>query len=144
MILVDVNLLLYAYISGSPQHDAARDWLDSQINAGVRIGLPWHSLLGFLRIVTNPRVTSPPETLPRALAQVEAWLTCENVWIPAPSERHAAVLFEVLREPSMRGALVADAHLAALAIEHGLTLFSADSDFVRFSSLRWVNPFAAV
>lgn len=142
MILVDVNLLLYAYISGAPQHDAARAWLDEQINAGARVGLPWHSLLGFLRISTNPRMIAPPTPLPRALAQVETWLACDNVWIPHPSERHAAILSDLLHKPGMRGSLVADAHLAALAIEHGLTLCSADSDFARFPDLRWLNPLA--
>jgi hypothetical protein len=144
VILVDVNLLLYAYVSGSEQHEGARAWLDEQINAGVRVGLPWHSLLGFVRIATNPRLVAPASPLPRALAQVESWLSCDNVWIPQPTDRHASVLAGLLRAPGMRGSLVADAHLAALSLEHGLTLCSADSDFARFRDLRWINPLAAI
>ncbi len=140
MILVDVNILVYAHISAAQQHAAAREWLDRQVNGSSRVGLPWASLLGFLRLTTNPRVLERPLQMANAWEQVVAWLACETVWIPSPTERHADVLAELLAQPGVHGNLVSDAHLAALAIEHGLTLCSADGDFARFSSLRWINP----
>ncbi len=143
MILIDVNLLIYAHVQASPEHEAARTWLDHQLNGAVaRVGLPWYSLLGFLRIVTNPRMTAPAESIAGALAQMKAWLDCENAWIPEPSERHISILAEILLRANRGGKLVSDAHLAALAIEHGLTLCSADNDFARFAGLRWINPLA--
>jgi uncharacterized protein len=140
VILVDANLLIYAYSSNFPQHAAAHEWLDQQINGSARVGLPWASLLAFLRITTNPRMFSRPAPMSKAWAQVEAWLACETVWVPAPTERHSGVLRGLLLQRDVLGNLVSDAHLAALAIEHGLTLCSADGDFARFASLRWHNP----
>lgn len=140
MILIDANLLIYAYSSNFPQHTAAREWLDRQINESLRVGLPWASLLAFLRITTNPRMFSRPLPMAKAWDQVEAWLACEAVWVPAPTERHSSVLGGLLADRGVSGNLVSDAHLAALAIEHGLTLCSADGDFARFASLRWHNP----
>jgi toxin-antitoxin system PIN domain toxin len=140
VILVDANILVYAHIASSPRHRTARDWLDGQLNGHAPVGLPWASLLGFLRLVTNPRVLNPAETMVDAWAQVRAWLDCETAWIPDPTERHAEVLGEFLALPGIHGNLVPDAHLAALAIEHGLVLCSADHDFARFPGLRWVNP----
>jgi uncharacterized protein len=143
VILVDANLLVYAYSSNFPQHAAAREWLDTQINGSARVGLPWASLLAFLRITTNPRMFSRPLPMPKAWDQVEAWLACETTWVPAPTERHSSVLGTLLAQRDVYGNLVSDAHLAALAIEHGLTLCSADGDFARFASLRWHNPLAS-
>ena len=140
MILVDANLLVYAHVSSFPQHDQARGWLDKQLNGNASVGLPWHSLLAFLRIVTNPRVFQNPEPMVEAWRQVEAWLDCEVTWIPDPTERHRAVLSSLLAAAGMQANLVPDAHLAALAIEHGLLLCSTDGDFARFAHLRWQNP----
>lgn len=140
MILVDVNLLVYAYIDSAPQHEIAREWLDQQINGASRVGLPWSSLLGFLRLTTNPRVLERPLPMAAAWEQVVAWTACETVWIPSPTERHADVLAGLLAQRGIYGNLVHDAHLAALAIEHGLTLCSADADFGRFARLKWHNP----
>jgi len=140
VILVDANLLIYAYSSNFAQHATARDWFDSQINGLTRVGLPWASLLAFLRVITNPRIFPRPLPMAKAWDQVSGWLACETVWVPAPTERHAGVLATLLAQPGVHGNLVPDAHLAALAIEHGLTLCSADGDFARFSSLRWINP----
>lgn len=140
MILVDANLLIYAYDTTSARHEAARVWLDDRLNGRARVGLPWPSLLAFLRIVTNPRVFESPAPLADAWAQVEEWLACEAAWVPAPTERHPQVLGELLRGANARANLVPDAHLAALAIEHGLTLASTDGDFARFLGLRVENP----
>ncbi len=143
MILVDANLLVYAHVGSVPQHDRARSWLDGALGGVSRVGLPWPSLLGFLRLVTNPRVFRRPEPMADAWAQVAAWLEADVAWIPQPTERHQDVLASLLVAPGMQANLVPDAHLAALAIEHGLTLCSTDGDFGRFAALRWRNPLAA-
>ena len=142
MILVDVNLLIYATNTHSATHASARDWLDRQLSAPYRVGLPWPSLLGFLRLATNARIATRPLTMAAAWRQVAQWLTCEEAWIPLPTERHAEVLGSLLAGPGVQGNLVPDAHLAALAIEHGLTLCSTDGDFARFPGLKWSNPLA--
>jgi toxin-antitoxin system PIN domain toxin len=140
VILVDANLLVYAHVRSFPQHARAREWLDSQLSRAAPVGLPWPSLLGFLRIVTNPRVFQQPEPMSEAWRQVSAWLGVEVAWIPQPTERHGDVLGALLRAAGIQANLVPDAHLAALAIEHGLLLCSADGDFARFPDLRWLNP----
>ncbi len=103
---------------------------------------PWASVFAVVRLVTNPRVFEHPEPIRDAWQQVGIWLTAETAWIPQPTERHAGLLGEFLALPGVHGNLVPDAHLAALAIEHGLTLCSTNGDFARFHGLRWVNPIA--
>jgi hypothetical protein len=143
MILLDANLLVYAHLASFQQHEAARPWLDAQLNGNSPVGLPWNSLLTFLRLVTNPRLFERPETILDAWKQVEDWLDCETVWIPEPTERHREVLGSLLGGSGIQANLVPDAHLAALAIEHGLTVCSSDGDFGRFKNLRWQNPLCA-
>lgn len=143
MILIDANLLVYAHVRSFQQHESARGWLDAQFNGNSPVGLPWSSLLAFLRIVTNPRVFQRPETMSSAWGQVEEWLDCEPAWIPEATERHREVLGLLLAGSGMQANLVPDAHLAALAIEHGLILCSTDGDFARFDNLRWQNPLSA-
>ncbi len=140
MILLDANLLIYARVRSFPQHVQARSWLDARLSGGGPVGLPWPSLLGFLRIVTNPRVFERPEPVADAWHQVEAWLESDVAWIPQPTERHRDVLASLLMTAGVQANLVPDAHLAALAIEHGLQLCSTDGDFARFPDLRWQNP----
>ena len=141
MILLDANLLIYARMTTLPQHTVAKRWLDASLNGGGKVGLPWSSLLSF-RIATNPRIFERPNSIASAFKQVEDWLGCPGVWVPAPGENHATILARTLDE-SGGGDRVMDAHLAALAIEHGLTLCSADRDFARFRALRWENPIDA-
>ena len=124
------------------QHERARRWLDERLNGTTRVGLPWPSLLAFLRLVTNPRVFERPASIRSAWHQVEEWLDCEAAWVPAPTDRHREVLERLLTEATVRANLVPDAHLAALAIEHGLVLASTDGDFARFPGLRFENPLA--
>jgi toxin-antitoxin system PIN domain toxin len=143
LILVDANLLIYAHVKAFAQHQAARDWLDEQLNDISRVGLPWASLLAFLRVVTNPRIFEQPEPIADAWAQVMAWLACDTTWIPEPTEHHSETLGRLIALPGVHGNLVPDAHVAALAIEHGVTLCSTDGDFGRFPGLRWLNPLAA-
>ena len=140
MILVDANILVYAHVSSFPQHKVAREWLDVQLNGSGRVGLPWESLLAFLRLVTNPRVFERPEPMMEAWHQVGAWLSCATAWMPQATDRHGEVLGGFLGLPGLSANLVPDAHLAALAVEHGLMLCSADGDFARFPGLRWSNP----
>ena len=140
MILVDANLLIYAGIENQANHRAASAWLQAQIQLGHRIGMPWPCLLAFLRIATNSRIYASPATVEEAYSILESWLKLPMVWIPSPTARHEEILGQVLRQSKAQGNLIYDAHLAALAIEHGLELCSADSDFARFQGLRWRNP----
>jgi toxin-antitoxin system PIN domain toxin len=142
MILIDAHLLLYAKVADYPQHLRAAAWLEARLNAPDRVGLPWPSLLAFLRLMTNPRLFVRPLRLADAWAQVEEWLALPPVWIPMPTAQHAARLGPLLRIARSTANLVPDAHLAALALEHDLTLCSSDQDFARFPGLRWENPLA--
>jgi len=140
VILIDANLLLYARDSQSDRHDRAREWLTAQLNGSARVGLPWASLIAFVRIATHPRVYDRPLTAKQAWSQVEEWLSAGTAWIPVPTQRHGSILGDLIRRHDIRGNLVTDAALAALAIEHGLELCSADSDFARFPEVKWRNP----
>lgn len=139
-MLLDANLLLYARDEASGQHQAAREWLSEQLNGPARVGLPWPSLLAFVRIATHPRASASPLSPADAWLQVEEWLAAGPAWIPAPTERHAELVGGLVRRYELRGNLVPDAHLAALAVEHGLEVCSADTDFARFQEVRWRNP----
>lgn len=141
MILVDANLLVYAHVADFAEHEAARHWLDDQLNTKARVGLAWPSLLAFVRLTSNPRVFQQPLSVGQSWAQVEAWLDVPSVWIPTPTSAHRETLARLMQGVS-RANLVPDAHLAALAMEHGLTLCSADGDFARFADLDWHNPLA--
>jgi toxin-antitoxin system PIN domain toxin len=143
VILVDTNLLVYAHVATFPQHEAARAWLDERLNGSARVGLPWPSLLGFVRLVSNPRVFERPALVLSAWRQVEEWLECQPVWIPLPTDQHRAILASLLTHVGNRANLVPDTDLAALALEHGLVLCSTDGDFARFPHLRWENPLQA-
>lgn len=138
MILLDANLLIYASAPETAQHGAAKAWLDQRLNGSARVGLPWPSLLAFMRIVSNPRLFEGA-SLSHARSQVQAWLDLPKTWIPNPTEEHARILVELLGNETQHR-LVPDAHLAALALEHGLVLCSSDGDFARFPQLRWENP----
>lgn len=143
MTLVDANILLYAVNRSAPEHARAREWLDAQLSGTVRVGLPWPSLLAFVRLATNPLVISQPASMAAAWAQVEQWLAADAAWVPTPGERYAHAMAQYCRAPWMTSRLVPDAHLAALAVEHGLRLCSSDGDFARFPGLDWYNPLAA-
>ena len=142
MILLDANLLIYAFDIGSPHHRSAREWLDNQLRGLASVGFPWESITAFLRVITNPRIYQQPSTMAAAWQQIGNWVSGEPSWIPVAAERHSEILSELLALPGIRGNYVHDAHLAALAIEHGLILCSADGGFARFPQLRWLNPLA--
>lgn len=139
-MLVDANLLLYPVDSSSAFHRPAATWLESALNGAQRVALPWQSLTAFLRISTNPRAWNHPLE-PRTAADVVAdWLGAGPVWTPEPGPGYAEILLGLLGKYQLQGNLVTDAQLAALAIEYGLAVYSADTDFARFTELRWVNP----
>jgi toxin-antitoxin system PIN domain toxin len=141
LILLDANLLVYAHTPESPRREVASAWLEDMFNGSAKVGLPWPTLLAFARLMGNPSVVSKPVPLNLAWAHVTEWLKLPQTWIPLPTDRHITIISRLLGEES-RPDLAADAHLAALAIEHGLTVCSTDGDFARFRDVRWENPLA--
>lgn len=140
MKLVDANLLLYAMDASSPRHDAARRWLEAMLSGAETFAFTWDVLLAFVRIGTRPAVFERPLDADEALDVVDGWLAQPCATIVHPTDRHAAVLRELLRPVGTGGNLTTDAHLAALAVEHGAELCSCDADFSRFAGLRWRDP----
>jgi toxin-antitoxin system PIN domain toxin len=138
--ILDVNLLLYALDETSPRHAPARKWLEATLSGATTVGLPWQVLLAFLRLSTRAAVFAHPLSADQALDVMAGWLDQPPVTIPQPGSRHPALLRELLGAVGTAGNLVTDAHLAALAIEHGAELCSSDADFSRFPGLRWVDP----
>jgi toxin-antitoxin system PIN domain toxin len=141
-VLVDANILIYAVDESSTFHGAAREWLESALNGDRRVGLPWQSLVAFTRIATHPRAMSDPLGPDEAWSLVEEWVEAPAAWIPTPTRAHGATIGRLLRSLDLRANLVTDTVLAALCIEHGLTIVSADSDFARFTEIAWLNPVA--
>jgi toxin-antitoxin system PIN domain toxin len=143
MILIDANLLVYAHDSRSPHHQAARSWLESVLSGSEPVRIPLVALLAFVRVVTNPSLFPAPLSPGAAIDIVEGWLAQPNVAIATPTERHWHLFREAASGGQARGPMLMDAHIAALAIEHGATLMSADRGFARFPGLRFRNPIAA-
>jgi uncharacterized protein len=139
-VLLDANLLLFAVDTESPHHERAASWLEETLNGDRRVALPWQTIGAFLRISTHPRAAERPLSADAAWSYVDSWLEADPVWIPPCSQRTAVVLGQLVRSVPVTGNLVTDAQLAALAIEHGLAVYSADTDFARFPGLRWHNP----
>ena len=140
MIVLDANLLLYAYDSDSQQHAKARAWIEQVFSDGTPVGLPWQSVTAFLRIATNPRLSGKRFTPEEAVQIVDQWLEQPNVRLLSPGDQHWVILRQMLKEGQARGPLISDAHLAALTIEYGGILCTTDRDFARFPGLRWDNP----
>lgn len=141
-MLVDANILLYSVDEESPFHRAAQDWMIEALNGPRRVGIPWMSLVAFVRIATNPRALTNPLTAAEAWDFVEEWLDATATWVPSPGRGHRTILGRLLCDLDLRANLVTDAVLAALSIEHGLRIISADSDFARFEEISWFNPVA--
>ena len=141
-MLVDANILLFAVDAASSFHIRAERWLTEALNGDRRVGLPWESLTAFVRIATNPRAVEHPLGSPEAWQFVDGWLAAPAAWVPVATDDHQRVLGGLIRKYELAGNLVPDAHLAAVAIEHGLEICSADTDFARFSEVRWRNPLA--
>jgi len=141
--LLDVNLLIYAVDEDSARFDRAHPWVEGVLGGRETVALPWAVLLAFVRLTTKPQVMTSPLTVDDAVDLVDGWLARPNTVVIHPTERHSAVLRELLTPLGTAGNLVADAHLAALAIEHGAELNSCDADFSRFPGLRWTDPLRA-
>ena len=142
-MIIDASVLLYAVDVSSPFHKPVKHWLESSLNEPGRIGLPWTSLLAFQRISTHPRASASPLSPSQAWSFIAEWLDADATWVPVPGERHAEIMRDLIVAGDLRGNLVTDAHLAALAIEYGVAVCSTDSDFARFPQIAWVNPVAA-
>jgi toxin-antitoxin system PIN domain toxin len=140
MIVPDINLLLYASITGFAEHPNARRWWEEVLNGEQEVGLAAPALFGFIRIATNPRVFTTPMSVDKAMGLVQEWLERPQVRFLLPGPRHLEMAFRLLRELGTAGNLTTDVQLAALAIEHQGALHSNDTDFGRFPGLRWVNP----
>ncbi|HEX6331222.1 MAG TPA: TA system VapC family ribonuclease toxin [Actinomycetota bacterium] len=141
---MDANILLFAVDTASRFHEQASSWLTEQLNGPGRVGIPWQSLGAFLRISAHPRAARRPLPPDAAWSFVEDWLSADAVWVPQATERHAEILGSLIRRYQLRGNLVPDAEIAALAIEHGLAVCSADSDFARFQEITWTNPLRTI
>lgn len=141
-VLVDANLVLWAHHRQMPEHDRAREWWRQTLTETPLVGIPWPTILAFVRLSTHPRLLERPVDVRSAWDVVRGWLDRPNVSSPAPTERHAALFGEFLLQARATGNHVPDAHMAALAVEWGLELLSADGDFARYRGLRWRNPLA--
>ncbi len=139
-MLIDANILLYSVDEASPHHEKARNWLEGVLNGARRVAIRWQSLTTFIRITTNPRALADPLNAAEAWEFIDGWLEAPAVWAPQPSSGHRQILGRLICDLDLRSNLVPDAVLAALCIEFGLTIVSADSDFARFNEIHWFNP----
>jgi len=143
VILVDANLLIYAVNQDLPQHKLARAWWEQVLSGAVRVGIPWVSVMAFLRICTNPRMFSSPLSPEAAIAYIDEWLDQPPVQLVAAGAGHWVILRNLLLQTGMAANLTTDAHIAALALEQGYGVYSADNDFQRFPGLKHINPLSA-
>ena len=139
-MIVDANVLVYAVDTSSPHHARAAAWLTEALNGTIRVGLPWQTIGAFLRITTHPRLWERPLTADDARHYIDTWLATPVAWMPSTDASTWEGYRELVADRSITGNLVPDAQLAALAVQHGVELVSADSDFARFPRVRWVNP----
>jgi uncharacterized protein len=142
VIVLDVNILLYAYDAVSLEHRKAREWVENVFSSDETIGLPWQNLTAFVRILTHPGLLGERFTMEQALSIVDLWLEIPLVRILIPGEHHWEIFRDMLVNGRARGKVTADAALAALTIEYGGVLYTNDRDFARFPGLRWVDPLA--
>ena len=142
MILVDANLLLYAYNLSAPEQPRAGAWLAERLSQSESVGFCWPALGAFLRLSTNRTVFPSPYSIEEATAIVDSWLERRMVVLLEPGPRYWSIVRALLERSNARGPFVADALLAALALEHGATLATHDQDFLRFPELRTIDPLA--
>ena len=140
MKLLDANLLLFSYDSNALLHEKARRWLEQTLSSGERVGIPMLAISGFVRIGTDRRLPRAALRMTEALSAVQSWLELDNVELVHTSNRTWKITTELLKSSGVRGAMVTDVQVAALAIEHGATLYSSDRDFARFKQVRWIDP----
>jgi len=142
VIILDVNILIYAVNQDAPLHSRAKSWLEGTISGTETIGISWTVLLAFLRLTTRPGLFRNPMPIDAAFDVMDSWLEQSSVTIIDPGPRHRTILRGILSSIGTGGNLTSDAHLAALALEHRAELCSSDHDFVRFPGLKWRNPLA--
>jgi len=140
LILPDVNILVYAYNRGAPLHFLAKQWLESTFNGTEVVGLAWAALMGFIRILSNPRVVTDPVRPEVLLGVVQGWLGLSVCRLVGPGPGHVELMARLFTQSGAGPQMVTDVHLAALALEHRATLYSNDVDFTRFSDLKLKNP----
>jgi toxin-antitoxin system PIN domain toxin len=140
MILIDANALIYAYNPQAEQHAVAKRWVEAVFSGTLPVRLAWTTVIAFVRIMTSAQVFRRPLTIDEAVAAIDSWLAVPVVDLLVPSERHWAVLREMLVSGQVIGPLASDADLAALAIEHGAVLATTDRDFARFPGVKTINP----
>jgi toxin-antitoxin system PIN domain toxin len=140
VIVIDANLLIYSYDRDSAHHKKSRFWLEEVLSGVEAVGLPGQSVSAFLRVITNRRLSGMRVSLQQAVQVVDEWLQQPNVQILVPADEHWSVLRQMILEGQASGPLVSDAEIAAITIEHGAVLHTADRDFARFPGLRWKNP----
>jgi toxin-antitoxin system PIN domain toxin len=140
MIVPDINLLIYAHNERAPEHSKAREWWENCLNGVEPVGLPWISIAGYVRLMTHPRVLERPLEVAAAIAHVREWLQQPSVRVLQPGAKFSDLFLSYLAQLGTAGNLTTDAQLAALAVEYQAELYSADTDFARFSGLRWRNP----
>ncbi|MCP4750663.1 MAG: type II toxin-antitoxin system VapC family toxin [Proteobacteria bacterium] len=140
MKIVDLNVLIYAVNRDAPNHGRALEWFEASLSDTETVGLTWVVILGFLRITTNPRIMPRPLSIESAVELIEDWLQLDSIQIVEPTDRHWSILRQILLSHGTASNLTTDAHLAAIAIEKGATLYSCDNDYNRFPNLRWINP----
>ena len=143
MILLDANILLYSYNATAPEHGGCRQWLERTVTSGEHVLLPWAVVTAFVRIGTNARVFQTPLSTGEAIKIVESLIDQPSVSLVNPGDRHWQILTGLIRDSQVRGAMIMDAHLAALALEHGAMLCTTDQDFRRFRGLKLINPLEA-
>ena len=143
MIIVDVNVLIYAVDSDAPQHTRARRWLEQTLSGDTPVGLAWPVVLAFLRITTRAGILRSQLPVERAIEFIDEWLAQPYVTLISPGDAHWPILKNLILEAGSAGNLISDAHLAALALENGASIASADNDFRRFAGLKLVNPLGA-
>jgi uncharacterized protein len=141
-MLLDANVLIYAVDRASPHHERAASWLAAALQGEVRVGFPWQTLGAFVRITTHPRAARRPLSTAQAWAAVDSWLVAPVAWVPEAGHGTVAILRDLMLQHHLGSAMTTDAQLAALAIEYGLPIVSADTDFARFPEITWLNPLA--
>ena len=140
MYLIDANILLYTKIDSFRFHHKTKEWFDNTISSGIRVGIPWDSITAFMRISTNRKIIENPLSTIEAWNQIKEWLDIDTLWIPLPTDNHFQILDKLVKYCEGTSGLIHDAHLAALALSHGLKVVSGDSDFARFPEVIWYNP----
>jgi uncharacterized protein len=140
VIVLDANLLIYAYSANSLEYDRAHKWVEEIFSGDEPIGLPWQTIAAFARVLTNPNLPGEHYSTREIVAFIEEWMQLPNIRLLSPGDRHWAILQKMILDGQVRGKMITDAQLAALTIEYGGVLYTADRDFSRFPGLRWVNP----